>query len=180
MCGGLVRAAKASCAVLGLPANPCEDVSLPFSRLARHLGRPGVQTLARTAQRGGLRNEEVVPSTTVWRDGLPLTAPARTLVDIVGEQATMAVSQALSRGLVTERQLDGPRRSAEANRTSCAPSTWLTQRKKCASAGRSRAGPLGPRWCCLVGTTNCTAALLASRPTAEADYPGQPPFAQWK
>jgi predicted transcriptional regulator of viral defense system len=47
---------------------------------------------------------------TVWRDGLPLTTPARTLLDVVGEiqpeQATMAVSQALSRGLVTERQLD--------------------------------------------------------------------------
>jgi hypothetical protein len=46
---------------------------------------------------------------TVWRDGLPLTAPARTLVDVVGElqpeQAAMAVEQALGRGLVTTRQL---------------------------------------------------------------------------
>jgi len=45
----------------------------------------------------------------VWRDGLPLTAPARTLVDVVDElqpeQAAMAVRQALRRGLLTERQL---------------------------------------------------------------------------
>lgn len=51
--------------------------------------------------------DEAVP--TVWRDGLPLTAPARTLVDVVGklqpEQVLMAVRQALERGLTTERQL---------------------------------------------------------------------------
>lgn len=45
----------------------------------------------------------------VWRDGLPLTPPARTLVDILGklqpEQEVMAVTQALQRGLTTERQL---------------------------------------------------------------------------
>lgn len=52
-------------------------------------------------------DDEEVP--TVWRDGLPLTAPARTLVDVVDdlqpEQAAMAVRQALRRGLLTERQL---------------------------------------------------------------------------
>lgn len=46
---------------------------------------------------------------TVWRDGLPLTAPARTLVDVAGsiqpEQLSMAVRQALQRGLLTEGQL---------------------------------------------------------------------------
>jgi predicted transcriptional regulator of viral defense system len=46
---------------------------------------------------------------TAQRDGLPLTAPARTLVDVVGtlqpEQEAMAVEQALSRRLVTTRQL---------------------------------------------------------------------------
>lgn len=46
---------------------------------------------------------------TVWRDGLPLTAPARTLVDTLDqlqpEQAAIAVRQALRRGLLTERQL---------------------------------------------------------------------------
>src|SRR5579862_2405110 len=52
-------------------------------------------------------DDEDVP--TVWREGLPLTAPARTLVDIVDElqpeQAAMAVRQALGRGILTERQL---------------------------------------------------------------------------
>jgi predicted transcriptional regulator of viral defense system len=52
-------------------------------------------------------DDEDVP--TVWRDGLPLTAPARTLVDAVNElqpeQAAMAVRHALRRGLLTERQL---------------------------------------------------------------------------
>jgi predicted transcriptional regulator of viral defense system len=47
---------------------------------------------------------------TVWREGLPLTAPARTLVDIAEdlqpEQAEMAVRQALGRGLVTARELE--------------------------------------------------------------------------
>jgi predicted transcriptional regulator of viral defense system len=46
---------------------------------------------------------------TVWRDGLPLTSPARTLVDTLDElqpeQAAMAVRQALRRSLLTERQL---------------------------------------------------------------------------
>lgn len=52
-------------------------------------------------------DDESVP--TVWRDGLPLTAPARTLVDTLDqlqpEQAAMAVRQALRRGLLTEGQL---------------------------------------------------------------------------
>jgi predicted transcriptional regulator of viral defense system len=46
---------------------------------------------------------------TVWRNGMPLTAPARTLVDVADqlqpEQAAMAIEQALSRGLLTTRQL---------------------------------------------------------------------------
>jgi predicted transcriptional regulator of viral defense system len=46
---------------------------------------------------------------TVWRDGLPLTAPARTLLDAADqlqpEQLAMAVRQALRRGLVTAGQL---------------------------------------------------------------------------
>jgi predicted transcriptional regulator of viral defense system len=52
-------------------------------------------------------DDEAVP--TVWRDGLPLTAPARTLADVVDElqpeQAALAVRQALRRGLLTDRQL---------------------------------------------------------------------------
>jgi predicted transcriptional regulator of viral defense system len=46
---------------------------------------------------------------TVWRDGLPLTAPARTLLDVADriqpEQLSMAVRQALRRGLLTADQL---------------------------------------------------------------------------
>ncbi len=46
---------------------------------------------------------------TVWRDGLPLTAPARTLLDVADriqpEQLSMAVRQALRRGLLTASQL---------------------------------------------------------------------------
>jgi predicted transcriptional regulator of viral defense system len=53
-------------------------------------------------------DNEQVP--TVWRDGLPLTAPARTLVDVIDqlqpEQAAMAIQQALRRGLLTRRQLE--------------------------------------------------------------------------
>jgi predicted transcriptional regulator of viral defense system len=45
----------------------------------------------------------------VWRDGLPLSAPARTLLDVANqlqpEQLAMAVRQALRRGLVTAGQL---------------------------------------------------------------------------
>jgi predicted transcriptional regulator of viral defense system len=46
---------------------------------------------------------------TVWRDGLPLTAPPRTLTDVAGhiqpEQLEMAVAQALQRGLLTTTEL---------------------------------------------------------------------------
>jgi predicted transcriptional regulator of viral defense system len=45
----------------------------------------------------------------VWRDGLPLTAPSRTLLDVANqlqpEQLAMAVRQALRRGLATGGQL---------------------------------------------------------------------------
>lgn len=47
---------------------------------------------------------------TVWRDAMPVTAPARTLVDVADElqpdQAAMAAQQALSLGLLTRRQLE--------------------------------------------------------------------------
>jgi predicted transcriptional regulator of viral defense system len=46
---------------------------------------------------------------TVWRDGLPLTGPARTLLDVAEriqpEQLSMAVRQGLRRGLLTADQL---------------------------------------------------------------------------
>lgn len=47
---------------------------------------------------------------TVWREGLPLTAPARTLIDVAGElqpeQLEMVLRQALGRGLLTARELE--------------------------------------------------------------------------
>jgi predicted transcriptional regulator of viral defense system len=47
---------------------------------------------------------------TLQRYGMAVTAPARTLVDVAGElqpeQAAMAARQALSRGLLTRRQLE--------------------------------------------------------------------------
>jgi predicted transcriptional regulator of viral defense system len=76
-----------------------------------------VHLLVPRRQRGLRRPSGVVLHTrpddanvpTVWRDGLPLTAPARTLVDtfdqLQPEQAAMAVRQALRRGLLTKRQL---------------------------------------------------------------------------
>jgi predicted transcriptional regulator of viral defense system len=46
---------------------------------------------------------------TVWREGLPVTAPARTLVDVIDElqpeQFAIAVRQAVERGLLTPGQL---------------------------------------------------------------------------
>ncbi len=51
-------------------------------------------------------NEDIA---TVWRDGLPLTAPARALLDVADgiqpEQLSMAVRQALRRALLTADQL---------------------------------------------------------------------------
>jgi predicted transcriptional regulator of viral defense system len=76
-----------------------------------------VHLLVRRRHRGLRRTPGVVIHTfsdddliqTVWRDGLPVTAPARTIVDVLDavqpEQAEMAVHQALRRGLVTPRQL---------------------------------------------------------------------------
>jgi hypothetical protein len=47
---------------------------------------------------------------TLRRDGMTVTAPVRTLVDVADElqpeQAAMAARQALSRGLLTRRQLE--------------------------------------------------------------------------
>lgn len=67
-------------------------------------------------------DEEV---STVWREGIPLTAPARTLVDVAGElqpeQAKMAMHQALGLGLVTARELE--EEAARRNRPSRARAT---------------------------------------------------------
>jgi predicted transcriptional regulator of viral defense system len=92
---------QSALALLELSDTITDAIHLLVPRRHRGLRRPpGVVLHTRP-------DEEDVP--TVWRDGLPLTAPARTLVDVVDElqpeQAAMAVRQALRRGLLTERQL---------------------------------------------------------------------------
>ncbi len=92
---------ESALALLDLSDNIPDQVHLLVPRKYRGLRRPsGVVLHTRP-------DDERV--STVWRDGLPLTAPARTLVDVAGdlqpEQAAMAVEQALSRGLLTTRQL---------------------------------------------------------------------------
>jgi predicted transcriptional regulator of viral defense system len=94
-------------ALLELSDTIPDAVHLLIPRRQRGLRRPpGVVLHTRP-------DDEDVP--TVWRDGLPLTAPARTLVDSLGElqpeQAALAVRQALRRGLLTQHQL-----TAEAER----------------------------------------------------------------
>ena len=79
-----------------------DAVHLLVGRRHRGLRRPP-GTVIHTRPDG----EEV---SSVWREGLPLTAPARTLVDVAAqlqpEQAEMAVRQALGRGLLTAAELE--------------------------------------------------------------------------
>jgi len=93
---------ESALALLDLSDNIPDAVHLLVPRRHRGLRRPPGVVL-HTYPDG----EEI---STVWRNGLPLTAPARTLVDAADdlqpEQAAMAVQQALQRGLVTTRQLE--------------------------------------------------------------------------
>jgi predicted transcriptional regulator of viral defense system len=109
---------ESALALLDLSDNIPDRVHLLVPRRYRGLRRPpGVVLHTRP-------DEQRV--STVQRDGLPLTAPARTLVDVVGklqpEQEAMAVEQALSRGLVTTRQL---RQEAARRRKTHATETLL-------------------------------------------------------
>jgi predicted transcriptional regulator of viral defense system len=108
-------------ALLDLSDNIPDRVHLLVPRRHRGLRRPPGVVLHTRAD-----DERV---STVWRDGLPLTAPARTLVDVAAElqpeQAAMAVEQALSRGLVTTRQL---RQEAARRRKTSALETLLVKR----------------------------------------------------
>jgi predicted transcriptional regulator of viral defense system len=93
---------QSALALLDLSDNIPNAVHLLVGRRHRGLRRPaGVVIHTRP-------DEEEVD--TVWREGLCLTSPARTLVDVAGEiqpeQLEMAVWQALGRGLLTARKLE--------------------------------------------------------------------------
>lgn len=93
---------ESALALLELSDNVPDEVHVLVPRRHRGLRRPpGVAIHTRPD------DEEVA---TVWRDGMPVTSPARTLVDVADElqpeQAAMAVRQALERGLLTRRQLE--------------------------------------------------------------------------
>lgn len=93
---------ESALALLDLSDNIPNAVHLLLGRRYRGLRRPsGVVIHTRP-------DEEEVP--TVRREGLALTAPARTLVDVAleiqPEQLEMAVWQALGRGLLTVRELE--------------------------------------------------------------------------
>ena len=101
---------QSALALLDLSDNIPNAVHLLVGRRYRGLRRPaGVVIHTRPDE------EEVA---TVRREGLPLTAPARTLIDVAGElqpeQLEMAVQQALGRGLLTARKLE-----EEARRRGC-------------------------------------------------------------
>jgi predicted transcriptional regulator of viral defense system len=96
-----VVAQESALALLNLSDNIPARVHLLVPRSHRGLRKPpGVVIHTRA-------DDEKVE--TVWRAGLPLTTPARTLVDVLDalqpEQMTLAVAQALRQGLVTTRQL---------------------------------------------------------------------------
>jgi predicted transcriptional regulator of viral defense system len=93
---------QSALALLDLSDNIPNAVHLLVGRRYRGLRRPsGVVIHTRP-------DEEEVPM--VRREGLALTAPARTLVNVAGEiqpeQLEMAVWQALGRGLLTARKLE--------------------------------------------------------------------------
>ena len=93
---------QSALALLDLSDNIPNAVHLLVGRRYRGLRRPaGVVVHTRP-------DEEEVAA--VWREGLPLTAPARTLADVAAEirpeQLEMAVRQALGRGQLTARGLE--------------------------------------------------------------------------
>jgi predicted transcriptional regulator of viral defense system len=107
--------------LLELSDNIPDEVHLLVPRKHRGLRRPpGVVIHTRP-------DDEKVD--TVWREGMPITTPARTLVDVAGglqpEQAAMAVQQALALGLLTRRQLED---EAERQRRTRVLETLLPER----------------------------------------------------
>jgi predicted transcriptional regulator of viral defense system len=93
---------ESALALLELSDGIPDDVHLLVPRKHRGLRRPpGVVIHTRPDDEG---------VGTLWRAGMPITTPARTLVDVAAdlqpEQAAMAVRQALAQGLLTRRQLE--------------------------------------------------------------------------
>jgi predicted transcriptional regulator of viral defense system len=93
---------ESALSLLELSDNVPDKVHLLVPRRSRGLRRPpGVVIHTRS-------DDEKV--STVWRDAMPVTAPARTLVDVAEElqpeQAAMAAQEALRLGLLTRRQLE--------------------------------------------------------------------------
>lgn len=87
--------------LLELSDNIPDKVHVLVPRRYRGLRRPpGVVIHTRS-------DDEVA---TAWRDAMPVTAPARTLIDVADalqpEQAAMAARQALHLGLLTRRQVE--------------------------------------------------------------------------
>ncbi|MGA8364332.1 MAG: type IV toxin-antitoxin system AbiEi family antitoxin domain-containing protein [Solirubrobacteraceae bacterium] len=98
---GALLSHESALALLDLSDNIPDTVHLLVARKHRGLRRPPGVVLHTHP------DDETIP--TVWRDGLPLTAPARTLLDVAPrlqpEQLSMAITQALRRGLLTTGQL---------------------------------------------------------------------------
>ncbi len=93
---------ESALALLELSDNVPDKVHLLVPRRYRGLRRPpGVVIHTHP-------DDEKV--STVWRDAMPVTAPARTLVDVAEqlqpEQAEMAAREALRLGFLTRRQLE--------------------------------------------------------------------------
>ncbi len=93
---------ESALALLELSDNIPGDVHLLVPRRHRGLRRPSGVVIHTYP------DDEKVG--TVWRKGMPITTPARTLVDVAGdlqpEQAAMATRQALALGFLTRRQLE--------------------------------------------------------------------------
>jgi predicted transcriptional regulator of viral defense system len=93
---------ESALALLGLSDSIPDAIHLLVARRYRGLRRPPGVILHTHPD-----DEEVAR---VWREGMPLTTPARTLVDVIErvqpEQASMALQQALRQGLVTAAQLE--------------------------------------------------------------------------
>jgi predicted transcriptional regulator of viral defense system len=93
---------ESALALLDLSDNIPDEIHLLVRRRYRGLRRPpGVVIHTRP-------DDEKLD--TIWREGMPVTTPARTLVDVADElqpeQGAMAAQQALNLGLLTRRQLE--------------------------------------------------------------------------